>query len=159
MPTTDEQRPPHGDAQKPAAQVEFAKKADALKAAKAGKVKAAALINTPGLDPTEDAPSAASAHRRHDERYVHGQRAPPERRGSSDDELDVWLTFAELKRVGIVDSWQTLIRWQNDPRIDFPKGRLFGPNTRRWNKQKEIDPWLASRPVEREAFEDAAAEA
>jgi len=78
--------------------------------------------------------------------------------GRSDD-LDTWLTFADLKRAGVVDSWQTLIRWQNDPRIDFPKGRLFGPNSRRWSKQHEIDPWLENRPVEREAFEDTAAEA
>jgi hypothetical protein len=76
--------------------------------------------------------------------------------------LDIWLSFDDLKRAGIVNSWKTLGEWQRDPRINFPPGRLFAPNTRRWSKQHEIDPWLASRPVERNAFDDtehAAAEA
>ena len=41
----------------------------------------------------------------------------------------------------------------------FPLGRLLAPNTRRWSKQHDIDPWLASRPVERDAFDDASAAA
>ena len=69
--------------------------------------------------------------------------------------LDVWLSFADLRRAGIVDSRKTLRDWQRDPRIRFPLGRLLAPNTRRWSKQREIDPWLASRPVERNAFDDA----
>ena len=73
----------------------------------------------------------------------------------STDALDTWLSFADLKQAGIVDSWQTLLGWQKDPKIRFPAGKLFGPNSRRWSKQKDIDPWLESRPTEREAFEIA----
>jgi hypothetical protein len=69
--------------------------------------------------------------------------------------LDVWLSFADLRRAGIVPNWQTLTAWQSDPRIAFPRGKLLGPNSRRWNKQREIDPWLASRPVDRDEFEAA----
>jgi hypothetical protein len=69
--------------------------------------------------------------------------------------LDVWLSFADLRRAGIVDSRKTLRDWQRDPRVRFPLGKLLAPNTRRWSKQREIDPWLASRPVERAAFDDA----
>jgi hypothetical protein len=32
---------------------------------------------------------------------------------------------------------------------------LLAPNTRRWSKQRDIDPWLASRPVQRDVFDDA----
>jgi len=69
--------------------------------------------------------------------------------------LDVWLSFDDLRRAGIVDSWKTLRDWQRNPRIRFPLGKLLAPNTRRWSKQRDIDPWLASRPVERAAFDDA----
>lgn len=68
--------------------------------------------------------------------------------------LGDWLDFNDLKRAGIVKSWQTLSEWQDDPKIAFPRGRLFGPNTRRWSWQQDIEPWLASRPVERDAFEE-----
>jgi hypothetical protein len=88
------------------------------------------------------------------------QRSPYPHR--DDDALDVWLSFDDLRRAGIVDSWKTLRDWQRDERVRFPLGRLLAPNTRRWSKQQDIDPWLASRPVERAAFEDverAAAEA
>ena len=71
--------------------------------------------------------------------------------------LDTWLSFDDLRRAGIVDSWKTLGEWQRDPRIRFPLGRLLAPNTRRWSKQHDIDPWLASRPVERDAFDERAA--
>jgi hypothetical protein len=89
-------------------------------------------------------------------------RSAADRRGDAMSVLDIWLSFDDLKRAGIVNSWKTLGEWQRDPRINFPPGRLFAPNTRRWSKQHEIDPWLASRPVERNAFDDterAAAEA
>jgi predicted DNA-binding transcriptional regulator AlpA len=79
-------------------------------------------------------------------------------RGSIDDTaiaLDDWMSFSDLKQAGIVESWEALKNWQQDPRIRFPRGRLFGPNARRWNRQKEIEPWLASRPVERAAFDVA----
>jgi hypothetical protein len=66
------------------------------------------------------------------------------------DDLDTWLSFEDLKRAGIVDNWQTLCNWQHDPRIGFPLGKLLGPNTRRWSKRHEIDPWLESRPARAE---------
>jgi hypothetical protein len=72
----------------------------------------------------------------------------------STNKLGDWLSFNDLKRAGVVPNWPTLLAWQRDPKIRFPLGRLFGPNTRRWDKQKEIDPWLASRPVTRADFED-----
>jgi hypothetical protein len=66
--------------------------------------------------------------------------------------LDVWVSFGDLVRAGIIANWYTLRMWQKDPKIAFPKGRLFGPNSRRWSKQHDIDPWLASRPIERDAY-------
>ena len=62
------------------------------------------------------------------------------------DALDTWLSFADLEPAGIVDSWQTLPGRQKDPEIRFPAGKLFGPNSRRWSKQKDIDPWLEFTP-------------
>ena len=59
-----------------------------------------------------------------------------------------WVSFADLREMGIVPNWQTLRAWQKNSNIAFPLGRLFGPNTRRWNVQTEIKPWLASRPTE-----------
>ena len=75
----------------------------------------------------------------------------------TNDPDDVWLDFADLQRLRILKSRQQLELWQNDPRIKFPKGRLFGPNSRRWHKGREINPWLESRPTERVAFEETAA--
>jgi hypothetical protein len=75
----------------------------------------------------------------------------------TNDPDDVWLDFADLQRLRILKSRQQLEHWQNDPRIRFPKGRLFGPNSRRWHKGREIIPWLESRPTERAAFEETAA--
>lgn len=63
--------------------------------------------------------------------------------------LDTYVTFTDLKAAGIVPNWTTLRAWQKDPEINFPPGRLFGPNSRRWALAEEILPWLASRPVER----------
>jgi hypothetical protein len=85
------------------------------------------------------------------------QRSPyPLDHNSIDDTvsaLDDWMSFSDLKQAGIVESWEALKNWQEDPRIRFPRGRLFGPNARRWNRQKEIDPWLRTRPTERAAFD------
>jgi hypothetical protein len=85
------------------------------------------------------------------------QRSPHPRRDPNDaaSALDTWLSFDDLRRAGIVDSWKTLGEWQRDPRIHFPLGRLLAPNTRRWSKEYDIDPWLASRPIERDAFDSA----
>ena len=74
----------------------------------------------------------------------------------SDDALSTWLSFNDLKHAGIVKNWQCLQDWINDPKIAFPRGKLFGPNTRRWNKEREIDPWLESRPVDRDEFKTKA---
>ena|SRR5205823_5453518 len=57
-----------------------------------------------------------------------------------------WVSFADLQAMGILPNWATLRAWQKDPQIGFPLGRLFGPNSRRWNLHTEIEPWLASRP-------------
>ncbi len=61
---------------------------------------------------------------------------------------DIWYTFRDLQRLGIVNNWQTLGDWQDDPKIKFPRGVMFGRNSRRWSKQQHIDPWTASRPTE-----------
>ena len=82
-------------------------------------------------------------------------RSAAAKRGDTAPALDVWLSFDDLRRAGIVSSRKTLREWQRDPRIRFPSGRLLAPSTRRWSKQREIDPWLASRPVERDEFDDA----
>jgi hypothetical protein len=81
-------------------------------------------------------------------------RSAAAKRGDTAPALDVWLSFDDLRRAGIVSSRKTLREWQRDPRIGFPLGRLLAPSTRRWSKQREIDPWLASRPVERDDFGD-----
>jgi hypothetical protein len=63
--------------------------------------------------------------------------------------MDTWLTFRDLQRAGVVKNWPTLLSWQRDPDISFPRGKLFGANSRRWS-QKEINEWISSRPVSRE---------
>jgi hypothetical protein len=67
-------------------------------------------------------------------------RRPP---GPSD-----WVSFADLQAMGILPNWETLRQWQKNPKIGFPLGPLLGPNSRRWNWQTEISPWLASRPTD-----------
>jgi hypothetical protein len=59
--------------------------------------------------------------------------------------MTVWLRFRDLQERRIADSWaqlRNLIQKQ-----DFPPGRMFGPNTRVWDEENEIEPWLASRPI------------
>jgi hypothetical protein len=63
-----------------------------------------------------------------------------------------WLCFGDLKALGIVENWQTLIAWQDDPNVGFPRGRLFGPNSRRWSRT-EIYSWVSTRPVERDDYD------
>ena len=67
---------------------------------------------------------------------------PDQRSDDAVSALDTWLSFDDLRCAGIVNSWKVLAEWQRDDRIGFPKGRLLAPNTRRWSKQREIDPWL-----------------
>ena len=53
--------------------------------------------------------------------------------------------FSDLKAPGIVDNRVTLSNWQK--KHGFPKGQMTGPNTRTWDEETEINPWLASRPT------------
>ena len=77
-----------------------------------------------------------------------------EHRNGREAELERWVDFRDLKRAGIVDSWQTLLSWQRDPQISFPLGRVFGRKARRWALHGEIEPWLASRPTARPMEEE-----
>jgi predicted DNA-binding transcriptional regulator AlpA len=55
------------------------------------------------------------------------------------------LRFRDLKARGIVANRATLRNWIRDR--GFPPGQLTGPNTRTWDEDIEINPWLASRPT------------
>jgi hypothetical protein len=55
------------------------------------------------------------------------------------------LRFADLKERGVCRSWAQLKRQADH---NFPLGRLLSPNIRVWDEEDEVDPWLASRPVE-----------
>jgi predicted DNA-binding transcriptional regulator AlpA len=55
------------------------------------------------------------------------------------------LRFRDLKARGIVNNRPTLRNWIRDR--GFPAGQLTGPNTRTWDEDTEINPWLASRPT------------
>ena len=59
------------------------------------------------------------------------------------------LRFRDLKERGIVNNYVTLRNWQN--KLGFPRGQLTGPNTRTWDEDEEINPWLATRPTEPKA--------
>jgi hypothetical protein len=56
------------------------------------------------------------------------------------------LRFRDLKDRGIVNNRVTLKNWIE--KLGFPPGQLTGPNTRTWDEDTEIKPWLASRPTE-----------
>ena len=62
-----------------------------------------------------------------------------------------FLRFKDLKDRGIVQNWPTLLDWIEHQ--GFPPGRMLGPNTRAWDEEADIKPWLASRPI---AGKDAA---
>jgi hypothetical protein len=55
------------------------------------------------------------------------------------------LRFRDLKAGGIVNNRVTLKNWIL--KQGFPPGQLTGPNTRTWDEDTEINPWLASRPT------------
>jgi hypothetical protein len=57
------------------------------------------------------------------------------------------LRYADLVARGIVKNRTTLKNWQENPKVNFPKGQLTGPNTRTWDEDTEINPWLESRPI------------
>ena len=46
------------------------------------------------------------------------------------------IRFRDLRDAGVVRNKVTLARWQNDPNIAFPRGRLLGPNTRVWSSEE-----------------------
>ena len=55
------------------------------------------------------------------------------------------LRFRDLRARGIVNSWAALKALQE--KYGFPPGALTGPNTRTWDEEAEIEPWLRSRPT------------
>ena len=55
------------------------------------------------------------------------------------------LRYSDLKARGIVKNRVTLSNWQK--KHGFPKGQMTGPNTRTWDEETEVNPWLASRPL------------
>ena len=50
------------------------------------------------------------------------------------------LRYNDLKERGIVKNRQTLKNWQNDPKVNFPKGQMTGPYTRTWDEDEDIIP-------------------
>jgi hypothetical protein len=56
-----------------------------------------------------------------------------------------FVRFDGLKARGIVKSRQELKILQE--KWGFSRGRLIGPNTRAWDEETEIDPWLAACPT------------
>jgi hypothetical protein len=55
------------------------------------------------------------------------------------------LRFRHLKERGIADSWAQLSNLID--KHGFPPGHMLGPNTRVWDEEDELEPWLASRPI------------
>ncbi len=58
--------------------------------------------------------------------------------------MTIIIRFNQLKARGIVNNWNTLLRWIEHE--GFPPGRMLASNTRAWD-ETEIDAWLASRPL------------
>jgi hypothetical protein len=58
------------------------------------------------------------------------------------------LRFSDLKAMGLFKNRATLKNWQENPKVNFPKGQMTGPNTRTWDEDTEIIPFLESRPTE-----------
>ena len=55
------------------------------------------------------------------------------------------LRYRDLKECGIVRNRVTLANWIR--KLGFPPGQLTGPNTRTWDEDTEILPWLEGRPT------------
>jgi hypothetical protein len=55
------------------------------------------------------------------------------------------LRFRDLKARGIVNNRTTLQNWIR--KLGFPPGQLTGPNTRTWDEDTEVNPWIAGRPT------------
>jgi predicted DNA-binding transcriptional regulator AlpA len=60
--------------------------------------------------------------------------------------MSTLLRFRDLQARGIATSWTQLKRLIQE--YGFPPGRMLSPNVRVWDEEEEVDPWLASRPVE-----------
>ena len=135
----------------PAAQVAFAEKAAKAKADNAEKVKATALISTPGLQlGATDEAAAAGPVREHD--HVHAPRGPPR----------VQVTAARTRAAGLLTTpgtvrlldkhevcaiagvtYPTIWSWM---RVEaFPRSRVVGGKSM-W-LSTEVDAWLAALPV------------
>jgi hypothetical protein len=56
-----------------------------------------------------------------------------------------FIRFKGLQKRGIVHNRPQLKRLVD--KYGFPAGRLLGPNTRVWDEDTEVDPWLANRPT------------
>jgi hypothetical protein len=56
------------------------------------------------------------------------------------------LTYRDLKARGYVNNRETLRNWIK--KKIFPPGKRTGPNSRTWDDDTEIQPWLASCPVD-----------
>jgi len=110
-----------------AAQVGPAKKAAALKAA-----NAKARLSSNLIQANEAALTAENLQRQHDERIVHGARAPPER----------LLDKAEVCHIANV-TFPTVWQWMRDGK--FPRSRVVGGKSM-W-LSSEVDRWLAALPV------------
>jgi hypothetical protein len=57
------------------------------------------------------------------------------------------VRFADFKARGLFKNRQTLDNWIR--KYGFPPGRLAGPNTRIWDLEEEVEPYLANRPTAR----------
>jgi hypothetical protein len=55
------------------------------------------------------------------------------------------LRYVDLVDRGLFRNRQSLKNAQE--KYGFPRGRLLTPNTRVWDEEEEIDPWLANRPT------------
>jgi predicted DNA-binding transcriptional regulator AlpA len=56
-----------------------------------------------------------------------------------------FVRFPDLKARGIAGSWAQLDNLIK--KHGFPPGRMLSPNVRAWDDEKEVEPWLAARPV------------
>jgi hypothetical protein len=55
------------------------------------------------------------------------------------------LRYTDLLALGIVRNRATLSNWIK--KGIFPPGQMTGPNTRTWDEETEVAPFLANRPT------------
>jgi predicted DNA-binding transcriptional regulator AlpA len=125
-----------------AAQVAAGNKAAATKAANAAKAKAAALINTPGLENRTEVAATASIHN-HDSQHVHAARAPPDFRLLTKREI------LDLTGVSFVTIWT----WMRAGK--FPRSREVGGRSMWFST--EVENWLNGLPVRKLKGDNGAA--